>query len=200
MNEKFQDFWGFSALLLGNKAERKGKHLQRTSAFSLWTPNPHWWIGQGRKLIRTEKQSVRRKLLKSHRPYGSGTGIKVLWYCEWNTMNTALRNTIRPTAASNEMFASWINPFKTAGGNGTKRPKSVHQNLHSTRTVLGLSSPFMNRRTWGKWSWKADEIAALCSLRQHTVQGIINDHHLSWVREQELKGSGYSKNQCPSHW
>ena len=42
MNEKGQDFGGISALRIGNKAERPGKHLQRTSAFSLWTPNPHW--------------------------------------------------------------------------------------------------------------------------------------------------------------
>ena len=53
-----------------------------------------------------------------------GTGIKVLWYREGNTTNTALRNTIRPTATSNEMFAPWRNPVKRAGGNGTKRPKT----------------------------------------------------------------------------
>ena len=53
-----------------------------------------------------------------------GTGIKVLWYCESNTTNTALRNKIWPTAASNEMFVSWVNPIKTAGGSETKRPKT----------------------------------------------------------------------------
>ena len=37
MNEKVQDFRGFSALLIGNKAERPGKQLQRTAAFSLGT-------------------------------------------------------------------------------------------------------------------------------------------------------------------
>ena len=42
MNEKGQDFRGISALLIGNKAERPGKHLQRTAAFSLGTPIPHW--------------------------------------------------------------------------------------------------------------------------------------------------------------
>ena len=42
MNEKVQDFRGFSALLIGNNAERPGKHLQRTEAFSLGTPIPHW--------------------------------------------------------------------------------------------------------------------------------------------------------------
>ena len=42
MNEGAQEFRAFSALLIGNKAERPGKHLQRTAAFSLGTPIPHW--------------------------------------------------------------------------------------------------------------------------------------------------------------
>ena len=42
MNEKGQDFRGLSALLIGNKAERPGKHLQRPAAVTLGTPNPHW--------------------------------------------------------------------------------------------------------------------------------------------------------------
>ena len=42
MNEKVQDFRGLSALLLGNQAERPGKHLQRTAAFALGTPIAHW--------------------------------------------------------------------------------------------------------------------------------------------------------------
>ena len=42
MNEKLQDFRGLSALLIGNKAERPGKHLQRTAVISLGTPIPHW--------------------------------------------------------------------------------------------------------------------------------------------------------------
>ena len=42
MNEKVQDFRGLGALLIGNKAERPGKHLQGTAAFSLGTPIPHW--------------------------------------------------------------------------------------------------------------------------------------------------------------
>ena len=45
MNEKVQDFLGHSALLFGNKAERPGKHLQRTAAFSLGTPIPHLGVG-----------------------------------------------------------------------------------------------------------------------------------------------------------
>ena len=42
MNEKAQDFRGLRALLIGNKAERAGKYLQATAAFSLGTPIPHW--------------------------------------------------------------------------------------------------------------------------------------------------------------
>ena len=136
MNEKVQDFRGLSALLIGNKAEHPGKLLQRTSAFTLWTPNQHWVYGPGKvPALRTKKQSVRRKPLNSHRPYGGGTGIKLLCYTENNTTNTARRNTIRPTAPSNEMFPSWVNPIKTAGGNETKRPKCVHQKQQCTRTV-----------------------------------------------------------------
>ena len=41
MNEKVQDFPELSALLIDNKAERPGKHLQRTAAFSLGTPILH---------------------------------------------------------------------------------------------------------------------------------------------------------------
>ena len=42
MKEKVQDFRGLSALLIGNKSEHLGKHLERTAAFSLGTPFPHW--------------------------------------------------------------------------------------------------------------------------------------------------------------
>ena len=42
MNENLLDVRGLSALLFGNKAERPGKHLQRTAAFLLGTPIPHW--------------------------------------------------------------------------------------------------------------------------------------------------------------
>ena len=42
MNEKVQEFRGFSALLTDNKAEHPGKHLQRTAAFSLGIPIPYW--------------------------------------------------------------------------------------------------------------------------------------------------------------
>ena len=67
-----------------------------------------------------------------------GTGIKVLWYRELNKTNTALRKTIRPKPASKEMLAPWGNPVKTAGGSGTKRPKTrssettPYRDRHST--------------------------------------------------------------------
>ena len=48
MNENLPYFEGLSALLIGNKAERPGKHLQRTAAFSLGTPIPHGCKGLGR--------------------------------------------------------------------------------------------------------------------------------------------------------
>ena len=71
MNEKVQDFRGLSALLIGNKAECTGIHLQLTSAFSLGTPIPHWVYGpQKYPARRTKKQSVRIKPLRTHRPYG----------------------------------------------------------------------------------------------------------------------------------
>ena len=64
-----QDFQGLSALLIGNKAERPGKHLQRTAAFSLGTPIPHWVWGPGEDpALRTKEISVRGKPLKSLRP------------------------------------------------------------------------------------------------------------------------------------
>ena len=47
MSEKVQDFRGLSALLLGNQAERPGKHLQRTSTFSLGTLIPQSLYGPG---------------------------------------------------------------------------------------------------------------------------------------------------------
>ena len=71
MNEKVQDFRGLNAILIGNKAEGPGKHLQRTAAFSLGTPIPHGVEGPGEEpALRTKKQSVRGKPLKSRRPYG----------------------------------------------------------------------------------------------------------------------------------
>ena len=49
--------------------------------------------------------------------------------------NTALRNIIRPKPASNEMFASWVNPIENGGGNGTERPNYARQK----NTVQGPS-------------------------------------------------------------
>ena len=48
MNENLQDFRGLCAHLIGNKAERPGKHLQQTAAFSLGTLIPHCCRGLGR--------------------------------------------------------------------------------------------------------------------------------------------------------
>ena len=58
MNESLQDFRGFCALLIGNKAERPGKHLQRTAAFSLGTPNPHWVEGPGEDPTLEQRKKV----------------------------------------------------------------------------------------------------------------------------------------------
>ena len=83
MNENVQEFQGLIALLFGNKAERPGKHLQLTSAFLLGTLIPHWVYGPGEdRALRTKKQSVRGRPLKSRRLMKGGTGIKVLWYRE----------------------------------------------------------------------------------------------------------------------
>ena len=71
MNENLQDFRGLSALLIVKKAYRPGKLLQVTSAFSLGTPIPHYLFGPGKDTaLRTKKQSVRVKPLRSHGPYG----------------------------------------------------------------------------------------------------------------------------------
>ena len=69
MNEKLPDFRGLSALLIGNKAERPENHLQRTAAFIMGTPIPHWLEGPGEDpALRTKKQSVRGKPFKSRWP------------------------------------------------------------------------------------------------------------------------------------
>ena len=61
MNEKVLDFREFSAILIGNKSERPGKHLQLTSAFSIGTLIPHWVYGPGKfPALKTEKQSVKK--------------------------------------------------------------------------------------------------------------------------------------------
>ena len=71
MKEKVQEFRGLSALLIGNKAEHQGKHLQLTLDFSLGNLIPHWVYGPGKDpALRTKKHSVKIKPLKSLRPYG----------------------------------------------------------------------------------------------------------------------------------
>ena len=75
-----------------------------------------------------------------------GTGIKVLWYRELNTTNTALRKAIRPKPASNEMFAPCGNPVKTACCNGTKRPKTLPSETTPYRDHL---STIITLREWG---------------------------------------------------
>ena len=71
MKKNLQDFRGLSALLIGNKAERRGKHFQLTSAFSLGTPILHWVYGPGKvPAFSAKKQSVRIKAFNLHRPYG----------------------------------------------------------------------------------------------------------------------------------
>ena len=64
--------------------------------------------------------------------------------------NTALRNIIRPTPTSNEMFASWAKPIKNGGGYIRKKSKTCPSKKHSTGTVLALSSSFVNREKGGK--------------------------------------------------
>ena len=76
-----------------------------------------------------------------------GTGIKVLWYPEWNTTNTALRKTIRSKTSSNEMFAPGEILSKLLAAVELKGPKHVRQKQHRTGTYLALSSPFVNRET-----------------------------------------------------
>ena len=70
MKEKVQDFRGLSALLLGNQAERPGKHLQRTSAFSLATLIPHCLYGPGKYPIKPavamERKGQRQVRQKQH--------------------------------------------------------------------------------------------------------------------------------------
>ena len=118
----FEDSAPFSLVIKQSVQENTSSEQQPFH----WGPRFHIGCrGLGRiQTLRPKKQSVRGKPLKSRWPYGSGTGIKGLWYRERNTTNTALRKTIRPKPASNEMLAPWENPVKTSGGNGTKRPKT----------------------------------------------------------------------------
>jgi len=128
MDVKVQNFQGLRALLIAKKAEYPGKHLQRTSDFSLGTLIPQRVYGPGKDpALRTKKQSVRRNPLKSQWPYGR-------WYRNQGALvprvkpdDTALRNTIRTTTASIEMFASWEILSKLLVAMERKGPKHVHQ-------------------------------------------------------------------------
>ena len=76
-----------------------------------------------------------------------GTGINVLWYryVKHDEHSTEEDNSAKP--ASNEMFASWGNPVKTAGGNGTKRPKTRPSETTPYRDRLSTIITFVNRKT-----------------------------------------------------
>ena len=76
MNEKVQDFRGHSALPLGNQAERPGKHLQRTSAFSQGTLIPHCLYGPGTYPI-TPAVAIERKGPKH---------VRQKQYCTWTVL------------------------------------------------------------------------------------------------------------------
>ena len=71
MSEKLQEFRGLSALLLGNQAERSGKHRQRTSAFSLATLIPHCLYVPGKypitAAVAMDRKGQRRIRQKQHR-------------------------------------------------------------------------------------------------------------------------------------
>ena len=59
MNEYVQDFQGHSALLIGNKAEHTGKHLQLTSGFSQGNLIPQWVYGPGKDPAQLEPRTKR---------------------------------------------------------------------------------------------------------------------------------------------
>ena len=91
MNENVLDFLGLSTLLIGNKAEPPGKHLQLTSAFS-WGPQFHiGCMGLGRIQHLEPKQSVMIKSLSSYRPYG-----------RWNRNQGALVPCMKPDEHSSQ--------------------------------------------------------------------------------------------------
>ena len=71
MNEKVQDFRGLSDFLLGNQAERPGKHLQLTSSFSLGTLIPLCLYGPVnypiKPAVAMERKGQRQLRQKQHR-------------------------------------------------------------------------------------------------------------------------------------
>ena len=84
-----------------------------------------WMYGPGRhRTLRANNQRGRIKPLKCHQTYGRWNrdqGALVRWV-KPDEQSTEKHNLEKPT--SNEMFASWVNPIKTGGGNGTKKPNT----------------------------------------------------------------------------
>ena len=93
--------------------------------------------------------------------------------------NTALRNKIWLKPAFNEIFASWVNPIETGGGNGAKRPKACPSEKTLYRDRLCTIIMFVIGKHEGKCSRNPDESAIEWSLGHHTIQGNINEHHVS---------------------
>ena len=70
INEKVLEIRGHSALLIGIKEDRPGKHLQLTSALSIVTLIPHCVnVPWKYPALRTKKQSVKINPMNSSRPY-----------------------------------------------------------------------------------------------------------------------------------
>ena len=143
MNEKVQDFRALSAILIGIKEERPRKHLQITSAFSIGTQIPLCVnVPWKHPSLRMTKSSATIKPLKSHRPYGTwnkNQGALFLWV-KHDEHSTEKQNLAK--LASNALFASWVNPIKSAGGNGTKMPKTF---LSETTLCSGRISTIIVR-------------------------------------------------------
>ena len=156
VREKVQEFWGLSALLLGNKAERPRKHLLLTSAFTLATLIPQWVYGPGKvPALRNKEQNVRRKPLRSHRPYG-------MWIRNQGAIEPSVKHDEQSTeklnlANSHVQRNIWFlgKFYETACGNGTKGPNHFHQKQHRAGTVLALLTPFVNRESWGELDLEA---------------------------------------------
>ena len=143
LTEKVQEFRGLSILLIGINEERPGKHLQLTSAFSIGNQIPDWLnVPWKYPALRTKIQSAKIKPLKSHWPYRTwvkNQGALLPWV-KHDKHSTEKKNLAKAT--SNAMFASWVNPIKTAGGNGTK----MHKTFPSETTQYTLA--------FGDVSWK----------------------------------------------
>ena len=113
----------------------------------LGTQIPHWVnVPWKHPALRNKKQNVKIKPLKSHRPYrtwNKNQGALLPWVKQ-DQHSTEKQNL--PKQASNAMFASWVNPIKIAGGNGTKMPKTF---LSETALCSGRVSTIIILREWG---------------------------------------------------